>query len=239
MKSIKNYQKALLIAFPLALSACDDDDTREVIVEVEVPAPEVVPVDVSYDVTVTNLTNGQPVSPPAVVLHTEGTLWALGDVATVSLERIAEVGDSAEFLTQGAVSAGGSGPITPGDSQTISITIQDITNAKMTIAAMLGNTNDAFSGLSAWDLSQLEVGDSWTTNSPAYDAGTEKNTETAETVPGPAGNGEGFNPTRDDTGFISMHPGVVSVDDGLTNSTLTVEHKFDNPVIRIQVTRTE
>lgn len=236
---IKHYKKVLLLALPLALSACDDDDTREVIVEVEVPAPEPTPVDVSYEVTVVNLTNGQPVSPPAIVLHADGTLWAVGQVPSVELERIAEEGSSESFLTLGLASAGGDGPITPGDQQTISVTIEDITDAKLTIAAMLGNTNDAFTGINAWDLSQLAVGDSWTTTRPAYDAGTEKNTESAATVPGPAASGEGFNPTRDDSGFISMHPGVVSFDDGLSTSALTVEHKFDNPVIRIQITRTE
>lgn len=234
--TLKNYRKALLIALPLALSACGDD-TKEVIVEV--PATIPTPVDVSYEVTVTNLTNSQPISPPAVVLHTQGTLWSIGDVPSVALERIAEQGDPSEFLTLGIISAGGDSGIAPGDSQTISITVQDITDAKLTIAAMLGNTNDTFSGLSAWDLSQLEVGDSWTTTSPAYDAGTEANTETAQTVPGPAASGEGFNPKRNDTGYISMHPGVVSSDDGLTTSVLTSQHKFDNPVIRIEVKRAE
>ena len=104
---------------------------------------------------------------------------------------------------------------------------------------MLGNTNDAFTGINSWSLANLEVGATYTTVSPAYDAGTEANTESAATVPGPAANGEGFSPSRDDTGFISMHPGVVSSDDGLSTSALTVEHKFDNPVIRIQITRTE
>ena len=183
---IRHYKKAILLALPLALSACGDD-TKEVIVEVEVPAPVPTPVDVSYDVTVINLTNGQPVSPPAVVLHADGNLWAVGQVPSVELERIAEVGDSESFLTLGMTSAGGEGPIMPGDQQTISVTIQDITDAKLTIAAMLGNTNDAFTGLNAWDLSQL----------------------------------------------------VVSADDGLSTSALTVEHKFDNPVIRVRITRTE
>ncbi len=235
----KHYKKALVLTLPFLIAACGDDDTREVIVEVEVPAEIPDPVPVSYDVTVTNLTNGQPVSPPAVVLHSEGTLWEVGAVASVELERIAEQGDSADFLMLGDASAGGVGPITPGDSQTISVSINDITDANLTIAAMLGNTNDAFTGINSWSLANLEVGATYTTTRPAYDAGTEANTESATTVPGPAANGEGFSPSRDDTGFISMHPGVVSADDGLSSSALTVEHKFDNPVIRIQITRTE
>ena len=71
------------------------------------------------------------------------------------------------------------------------------------------------------------------------DAGTEVNSEAAGTMPGPADGGEGFNATRTDTGYVAMHPGVVTVDDGLTNSVLTVQHKFDNPAVRIMVTRIE
>ena len=89
------------------------------------------------------------------------------------------------------------------------------------------------------DLSTFAVGDSWTATAGVYDAGTEVNSEAAGTMPGPADGGEGFNATRTDTGYVAMHPGVVSGDDGLTNSVLTVQHKFDNPAVRIMVTRIE
>ena len=65
-------------------------------------------------------------------------------------------------------------------------------------------------------------------------------TETADTVPGPAAGGEGFNEIRDDIAdIITMHPGVVSKQDGLSNSVLGAEHKFDNPVSKIVITRTQ
>lgn len=233
---------ALLVGLPILLSACSDDEVeveviREVIVEV--PAPEPTPVDVSYEVTVTNLTNSQPLSPAAVVLHADGHLFSVGEVPSVALEQMAEGGMNAGLLALGMASASGQGPIGPGGSETISVTIQDVTDAKLSVATMLVNTNDAFSGLDALDLSSFAVGDSWTTTARVYDSGTEVNSEAAGTMPGPADGGEGFNATRTDTGFVAMHPGVVSADDGLTNSVLTVQHKFDNPAVRIMVTRIE
>lgn len=237
--SISCFKKIALLTLPFLLIGCGDDKIKEVIVEVEVPAPEPETMTLRYEVTVINLTNGQPISPPAVVLHDESDLWKVGSVASVPLERIAEEGSSTEFLALGYASSGGTDAILPGHKQTINVSINDITDAKLTIAAMLGNTNDGFTGINSWDLSQMEVGDRWSANGSAYDAGTERNTETVETVPGPAAGGEGFNPARDDTGYISFHPGVVSQDDGLGSSVLTGQEKFDNPVIRIHVTRIE
>lgn len=234
-----------ILALPVILSACSDDEIVEVevpvetIVEVEVPAPEPVPVDVSYEVTLTNLTNGQPMSPAALVLHESGNLFSVGEVPSVALERMAEGAETEELLALGLASASGAGVIAPGSSETISVTVQDVTDAKLSITTMLVNTNDAFTGLDALDLSEFEVGDTWTANANAYDSGTEVNSEAAGTMPGPADGGEGFNAIRTDTGFVSMHPGVVSGDDGLTESVLTVQHKFDNPVMRITVTRVE
>lgn len=235
---------ALLVGLPLILSACSDDEViieviKEVEVIVEVPAPVPVPVDVSYEITVTNLTNSQPLSPVAVVLHADGHLFAVGDVPSVALERMAEGGDNTELFALGMAYASGAAAIGPGASETISVTIQDVTDAKLSITTMLVNTNDAFSGLDALDLSTFSVGDTWTATAGVYDAGTEVNSEAAGTMPGPADGGEGFNATRTDTGYIAMHPGVVSGDDGLTNSVLTVQHKFDNPAVRIMVTRIE
>jgi hypothetical protein len=248
IKQLKSRKSriALLVGLPVLLSACSDDGKIievpvEVPVEVivEVPAPVPVPVDVSYEVTLTNLTNSQPLSPAAVVLHADGHLFTIGGVPSVELEQMAEGGMNAGLLAQGMASTGGAGAIGPGGSETISVTVQDVTDAKLSITTMLVNTNDAFSGLDALDLSGLAVGDSWTATAGVYDAGTEVNSESAGTMPGPADGGEGFNATRTDTGYVAMHPGVVSADDGLTNSVLTIQHKFDNPAMRIMVTRTE
>jgi hypothetical protein len=232
----------LLAGLPVILSACNDDEVeviREIEVIVEVPAPIPTPIDVSYEVTVTNLTHSQPLSPAAVVLHADGHLFSVGEVPSVALEKMAEGGMNTGLLALGMVSASGAGAIGPGGSETISVTIQDVTDAKLSVAAMLVNTNDAFSGLDALDLSTFAVGDSWTATARVYDAGTEVNSESAGTMPGPADGGEGFNATRTDTGYVAMHPGVVTSDDGLTHSVLTVQHKFDNPAVRIMVTRIE
>jgi hypothetical protein len=247
-KQAKRHYLYPTLGFTLAtlLSACGDDTKeviREVEVIVEVPAPVPEPVNYSYEISVTNLTNFQPLSPVAVVLHKEGRVFYLGGAPSLELERMAEGGDNSGILDWGnaLASVSGAAPIGPGGNETISVTIQDVADAKLSVATMLVNTNDAFSGLDAWELSQLAVGDSWTTTAFTYDAGTEANTEAPGTIPGPAdgSEGAGFNTDRDDTGYVSMHPGVVSSDDGLSTSVLTQAHRFDNPSIRIKVTRTE
>jgi len=226
------------------LAACGDDERIvevDRIVEVEVPAPAPTPVPYSYTVTVTNLTHGQPLSPVAVIAHESGYFWQIGEVASVELERMAEGGDNSSLiaLPQALASVSGEMPVIPGGSDSFTISFNDVADAKLTLATMLVNTNDAFTGLNAWNLGQLEVGDSWTTTVGVYDSGTETNTEAEGTIPGPAGNGEGFNPMRNDTGFVSMHPGVVTMDDGLATSVLTGLHRFDSPAMRIAVVRTE
>ncbi|GAB3026548.1 spondin domain-containing protein [Bowmanella dokdonensis] len=219
----------------LALSGCWlDDDKIEQVAEPE-------PVMVRYEVTVTNLTAGQPISPLALLLHESGRLWEVGQSASVALEQVAEEGNNQAMLATERVlaSSAGESPILPGQSETLSISIEEKTDSLLSIAAMLGNTNDGFTGLNALDLAQLSEGDSWEGNSFAYDAGTEANSESLHTVPGPAAGGEGFNGARDDRDFISMHPGVVSAPDGLPDSALTVAQRFDNPVARIRITRTQ
>lgn len=235
----KTLSYAVLTALTLTLSGCFLDSNNDD--EMVTPPPAPMPVDVSYDVTVTNLTNGQPLSPVGVVLHMDGNLWTIGESASVELETMAEGGDNSGLLGLSVVSAMASGaaPIGPGSSETISVTIQDVTDAKLSVATMLVNTNDAFTGLNAWDLSNLAVGESWTTTTRAYDAGTEANSEAMGTMPGPADGGTGFDAMRDDVDFVAMHPGVVSSSDNLTTSVLTTQHKFDNPIARITVTRTE
>jgi hypothetical protein len=103
---------------------------------------------------------------------------------------------------------------------------------------MLVNTNDAFTGVNGLPIGDLSVGESKIYLSQPWDAGTESNTETAATIPGPAGGGEGFNPVRDDRDYIATHPGVVTGDDGLASSILDESHRFIGPVVKFVVTRT-
>lgn len=195
----------------------------------------------SYEVTVTNLTNAQPLSPVAVVLHSEGQLWSIGSSSSEALEYLAEGGNNSFVLglPVATVGASGQGPIGPGSSETITITIEENDSALLSVVTMLVNTNDAFTGVNAQSLAALEVGDSWSTYSYVYDSGTEANSEAAGTIPGPADGGAGFDAARDDVDYVSMHPGVVSAQDGLTTSVLTKQHGFDNPAAKITVTRTE
>ena len=104
---------------------------------------------------------------------------------------------------------------------------------------MLVNTNDAITAVQQVPLNSIAIGDSYPLMARAYDAGTEANTEAAGTIPGPADGGEGFNASRDDTGSVRVHPGVISVDGGLEDSVLSEVHRFDNPVALFSLTRIE
>ncbi|MDH5456618.1 MAG: spondin domain-containing protein, partial [Gammaproteobacteria bacterium] len=136
--------------------------------------------------------------------------------------------------------ASGAGPIGPGGTETITIEVleSDVATLRISTSSMLVNTNDAITALDAVDVSTLAAGTSMTWRTIAYDAGTEANTEEAAHIPGPAGGGEGFNAARDDIADrVSMHAGVVGQDDGFATSGLNNQHRFDNPVARVRITR--
>lgn len=208
--------------------------------------PQPAPAMATFEVTVSNLTNAQPLSPVAVVAHGDAySPFALGMPASAGLETLAEGGDNSGFLSEAAAiaenSVSGSGAIGPGMNETISIEILEATVrvSKISVMAMLVNTNDAITAVNAISLADMAVGDSVVISAVAYDAGTEANTETAGTIPGPAGGGEGFNAARDDRAdIVTLHGGVVTMDDGLATSALTEAHRFDNAVMQVALTRT-
>ncbi|MEM7208819.1 MAG: spondin domain-containing protein [Pseudomonadota bacterium] len=197
----------------------------------------------SYEITVVNLTNNQPLSPVAVIAHaSDFSAWAVGSAASTGLEEMAEGGDNSTLIGAGidgvdAVGESGAGPIPPGGSETFTIETGADTQNRITVASMFVNTNDAFVGLGSVDVSGLSSGDSITHTAPIYDAGTEANSEAAGTIPGPADGGEGYNPARDDVDRVFRHAGVVSADDGLSTSVLNESHRFDAPGARITITR--
>ncbi|GLX76893.1 hypothetical protein tinsulaeT_02330 [Thalassotalea insulae] len=241
MKLIKSNLLFVTIASLLMLSACNDSDSKSTDMDDNMPEP--MPVNYSYQVTVSNLTYGQPMSPVAVVLHDMGDFWQLGMSASMALENLAESGDNTMFLQTDDVLAGasGAGILMPGMRESINVTITDNQPALVSVATMLVNTNDAFTGVNAVDIANLAVGESISMTVGSYDAGTEKNTEWQSTIPGPAsgGEGEGFNAARDDLDLVAMHQGVVTADDGLSMSVLDQSHRFDNPTAKITISRLE
>lgn len=232
----------------LALTACSNNDANIPPLPVPQPPPPP-PAMASFDIAVTNLTNAQPLSPLAVVGHQGGyAVFAIGSPATGGLEQLAEGGDNSALLTEadadGLVLATVSGmaPVGPAGSDTVSVEIleSDLPDFRISVSTMLVNTNDAITGINGIVVGDMAVGDTSSMYGIAYDAGTEANSEMAAHIPGPAGGGEGFNAARDDIADqVSMHSGVVSLDDGLGTSNLGEQHRFDNPVVRITIMRTD
>ncbi|TGD75716.1 hypothetical protein E4634_02220 [Mangrovimicrobium sediminis] len=239
--------KRLLIPALIALAAgCSDNNSNSNPRPDETTPPEPEPVvNAIFEVGVVNLTNGQPLSPIALALHDDSfAAFAVGAPASAGLELLAEGGDNSQLLeeVEGRVEASGEAPLGPGGEETFVLELDgdDVSDLHLSVVSMLVNTNDAFTALNGVDVSAMEVGDTWMVNAVAYDAGTEADSEAAGTIPGPADGGEGFNAARDDAADqVTMHSGVVTSDDGLPTSVLTQMHRFDNPVARFTVTRTQ
>jgi energy-converting hydrogenase Eha subunit E len=203
----------------------------------------------SFDITISNLTNAQPLSPAAIIAHQDGyAVFSIGAPATTGLEEMAEGGDNTALLAEAdadamvTVTGSGAAAIGPAASETVTIDMleSDLPGLRISVATMLVNTNDAFTGLNAMSVEAMATSDVISMHGFAYDAGTEADSEAAATIPGPAGGGEGFNAARDDQADqVTMHAGVVSQDDGFATSDLGEQHRFDNPVVRVRIERTD
>ena len=219
-----------ILAASLSFSGCGDSESS-------MTDLQIVP---KYEVSMTNLTAAQPMSPLAVVLHGSNYhMYTLGEGATVALEKLAEGGDNSVVL-DGAMGTtnvdealSSEGLLLPGAKTQVVI---EGTASYLSIASMLVNTNDGFVGLESYHLSDLARGESVKLSLSTYDAGTEANSESAASVP--AQQGEGFNVVRDDTNaMVRYHAGVVSSDDGLSSSALSAIHRFDNPTATLMIKR--
>lgn len=216
----------------IALSGCGGSSNSD---DAEVTTYE-------YEISVTNLTSNQPLSPVALLTHdSEFVPFSVGVTASSALELLAESGDNTEILAleSNINTASDTAPLAPGSTYTHTLETQE-TALSLSILSMLVNTNDAFTGLNNHDLSDYSVDDEKSFRLSVYDSGTEANSETETTIPGPAtmGTGEGFNASRDDLlDVVTMHAGVISQDDGLTNSVLNVSHRFDNLVAKVSIKR--
>lgn len=227
---------ALVMAMYLAACSDSDDDDDD---DMQAMA--------MFEVMVINASNGQPLTPVAVIAHTPGyTPWTLGASASTGLEMLAEGGDVSQFISDAnsnanvvATASSGVDAFGPGSSKTVTIETEPNANLQISLASMLANTNDAFTGIANYTVGSMMVGESVALMPNVYDAGTEDNSETAGTMPGPAGGGVGFDVDRGgDTDFISVHAGVVTSDDGLATSALNESHRWLGPVSVVIISRT-
>lgn len=232
----------VLVSAILALQGCNDDDDDNETKKQQTNEPTTATTKI-YHVVVSNLTHNQPFSALASVIHNSGYhAYSLGSTADSALEILAESGDNSALISAADADSrvidtvSGNGHLAPGVDETL-VLEGIIDDPRLTLVTMPINTNDAFVALNAIDLSELVSGESLVLHARAYDAGTEGNSEAAADVPGLGG--EGFNASRNDRDFVSVHSGIVSVDDGLTGSALDQSHRFDNPLAKIVITRTQ
>lgn len=189
----------------------------------------------TYEVTITNLTPGQPIAPVLVVTHRPGmSFFQAGEAPAAELADLAEAGNGnpmAEKLrgmpgvSAAVVGSGGTGP-----GQTTSVMITGKPGSHFSLGAMLGNTNDAFAGLA--DVRLPRGRHALTYMAPAYDAGTETNDELCATVPGPACGGEALSPADNGEGVVTIHNGIHGIG-GLS----AAELDWRNPVAKIVIKR--
>lgn len=189
----------------------------------------------TYEVTITNLTRGQIFSPPVVISHNGNySLFSLGQPASDQLYPLAEDANTGPLTTQleGLNSvfdytvAGGAVP--PGGSITLEIQVKGF-KRQITVAGMLVTTNDAFFAIHGVPAplagTQVEFAE-------AYDAGSEANSESCATVPGPPCGSGGVRDTAGAEGFVFIHAGIHGDGDLIPAS-----DDWRNPVAIITIRR--
>lgn len=207
----------------------------------------------TYKVTITNLTAGQPFSPPVLVTHSKRTkIFTVGQSASEGIQAIAENGNNGPLLAALGDDANvhqvveGMAPLVPandpggtgfGNSATFEITAHGRARF-LSFANMLICTNDGFTGLDSVSLPRHKM----TVYSAGYDARTEANTEDfADIVPpcqgliGVSSDDPGTgttNPGLAEDGIIIPHAGIIGGIDLLPGV-----HGWSDPVAKIEIER--
>ena len=190
----------------------------------------------SYQVTITNITNGTVFTPILVTSHRRNIdLFELGAPASNDLERIAEGGDVSGLAATLANTAGvidvqnSGGLLGPGQSVTVIVSAAHGAN-HISLASMMLPTNDGFIAL---DSVRVPRSGNSTHFSPGYDAGTEQNDELCAHIPGPPPCfGSPFSdPAEGDEGYVHIHRGIQGIGD------LTSDSDWRNPVAKITISR--
>ena len=186
-----------------------------------------------FDVTITNATRGQVITPPVLFSHRAGfELFRLGEPASPELAMLAEDGMSQGLVAKLAQSPGvydvvsASAPLLPGQSVTLTVKVHG-GQQYLSAAGMLASTNDAFfalRGVAAPARGTLHVG------AAAYDAGSESNNESCVFIPGPPCGSGGVRDTSEAEGYVHVHAGIHGGAD-----LVPALHDWRNPVVEVAI----
>lgn len=209
----------------------------------------------TYAVTIENLTDGQPFTPPVIATHRAATgMFTVGQPASFALKQIAENGDLGPMIDLLGSdkhvfdSADAMAPLVPSGlpsfgmfDDSVTLTVTAGTGAKfLSFASMLICTNDGFTGVDSLRLPK-KIGEQIAVTTSGYDAGTEANTENyADIVPPCQGlhgvnvePGTGMsNPALAEGGVIHHHAGIQG---GVDLTPMT--HGWSDPVAEVTVER--
>jgi hypothetical protein len=192
-----------------------------------------------YDVTVENLTDGQPQTPYVFATHRYSrSVFEKDEPASAGLQGLTENGDVPGLIAElfgihgvGTVAVVGAAPIPPGEAATAQVIAHD-GYKRASLAGMLVCTNDGFGGLDTVRVPR--AGESVTFYGKAFDAGTEINTEAYEDLVPPCdGLGETgvSNPALAENGVVTRHPGITG-----TGDLDPAVHGWSGPVVKVTVT---
>ena len=209
----------------------------------------------TYEVVITNITPGQPLTPPLLVTHTAGIdIYTVGEEASYELKQLAENGNSGPLVESLSGADGvfdvvvGDAPLVPandpgrtgiGHTETYTITARSH-HEYLSFASMLICTNDGFVGLDGIALprhgEEIVYG-------AAYDARTEANTEDFVDMVPPCqalvgisseDSGTGASDSAvSESGVVIPHPGIAG------GSDLTFAHAWTDPVVKVTITLVE
>ncbi|MGH1491363.1 MAG: spondin domain-containing protein, partial [Acidimicrobiales bacterium] len=178
--------------------------------------------EATYEVTITNDTSGQYLTPPNWAAHDRKVrVFRRGAAPSPGVAAVAELGgvgvleaelkDAVDNAGNGVSGVGAAAPIGPGESASFSITTDE---RRLSVVSMIICTNDGFGGVDSARLPSRD-GQTRTYNLADYDAGAELNTENrADIVPAPfcstpfgePGGTDQDQPEIDGFGRINRHP---------------------------------
>jgi Spondin_N len=173
----------------------------------------------SYEVTITNLSSNQIISPPILATHDDSArMFTPGMAASAELAAIAEDGDNSAMANLLASNSGvfdivtAGGGIAPGTSITLTIEANGA-HRWFSMAGMFVTTNDAFLGVDSMTIDEMAIVGKFFV--PVWDAGSEANSENGMYIPGPPFGNGGMHDPAPSEGFVHLHSGIHGILDVL------------------------